>query len=79
MNDVAHFRRAQDGAFYFEGLHVLFAWWSESVNEGGDCVVIWKMIVLIFKTDTKWQEKKINTFSHHYSNLFGDTILSWLN
>ena len=53
MNDVAHFRRAQDGAFYIEGLHLLLAWWSRSVNEGGDCVVIWKMIVLIFKTDTK--------------------------
>ena len=42
---------AQDGAVYIEGM--LFDQWSKYANEGGECVVIWKMIVLFSKTDTK--------------------------
>ena len=50
INDVDHFLRAQDGAFYIEGMHLLFDQTSKCVHEGGDCVVIWKMVVLFSKT-----------------------------
>ena len=48
-----HFLRAQDGAFYIEDMHLLLGQWSKCVHEGRDCVVIWKIIVLFSKTDTK--------------------------
>ena len=54
INNVHHFLRAQDGAFYIEGMHLLLDQWSKCVHEGGDCVVICKMIVLFSKTDTKY-------------------------
>ena len=53
VNDLDHFLKAQDGAFYIEDLHLLLYQWSKCVHEGGDYVVIWKMIVLFSKTDTK--------------------------
>ena len=48
IKDVDCFQRAQDGTFYIEGMHLLLDQWSKCVHEGGDCVVIWKMIVFIF-------------------------------
>ena len=53
INDVDCFLRALDGAFYIEGMHLLLDQWFKCVLEGRDCVVIWKMIVLFSKTDTK--------------------------
>ena len=49
INNVDHFLRAQDSAFYIEGMHLLLDQWSKYVHEGGDCVVIWKMIVYFLK------------------------------
>ena len=43
-----HFLTAQDGALYIEGMHLLLDQWSKCVHEGGDCVVIWKKIVLFY-------------------------------
>ena len=53
INDVDHFLMAQDGAFYIEDIHLLLDQWSKSVHEGRDYAVIWKMIVIFSKTDTK--------------------------
>ena len=53
VNDVDHFLKAQDGAFYIEDLFLFLYQLSKCVHECGDCVVIWKMIVLFSKPDTK--------------------------
>ena len=53
INDVDHFLRAHDDAFYIEGIHLLLDQWSKCVHEGENYVVNWKMIVLFSKTDTK--------------------------
>ena len=81
INDVDHFLKAQDGAFYIEDIHLRLDQWSKCVHKGRDCVVIWKKIVLFSKTDTKcswsmFQKELISCLIHHYSNLFGDTVLS---
>ena len=52
-NDVDCFLRAQDDAFYIEDMHLLLGQWFKCVHGGGDYVVIWKMIVLFSKTNTK--------------------------
>ena len=52
INDVDHFLMAQNSAFYIENMHLLLDQWSKCVYEGGDCVVIQKIIVLFSKTDT---------------------------
>ena len=45
INDVDHFLRVQDGAFYIEDMHLLLDQWSKCAHEDRDCVVIWKMII----------------------------------
>ena len=47
--DVDCFLRAQDGAFYIVGMHLLLDKGSKCVHAGGDCVGIWKMIILFLK------------------------------
>ena len=49
INDVDHFLRAKYGAFYIVVMHLLLDQWSKCVHKGGDCVAIWKMIVLFLK------------------------------
>ena len=53
INDVEHFLMAQDGAFCIDDMHLLLDQLSKFVHEGGECVVIWKLIVWVSKTDTK--------------------------
>ena len=38
MNDVDHFLRDQNGAFYTEGIRLLHDCWTKCVNVGGDYV-----------------------------------------
>ena len=46
MNAVDHFLRAQNGAFYTEGIRLLHDSWTKCVNVGGDYVG--KLLYLIF-------------------------------
>ena len=53
INDVDHFLRVQDGAFYIEDMHLLLDRWFKVFMKVGTVLSFGKWLFYFLKTDTK--------------------------
>ena len=81
LNASDNFLRAQDGVLFTDGMNLLNDLWTKFVNDWGNYVFQWNMIVWFDLTGSNcsWSmlsEELISYFIHHYSNLFWNRIFS---